>query len=82
MPLYFFDSRDGVAFLEDDTGTECADHDEACNEAMRGLADLAQQYLPTLGPNQRLEMTVRTDRGISVLHLDLRLTVTRVSELE
>jgi hypothetical protein len=76
MPRFFFDAEDGRLSARDDVGTDCDSNDAARIEALASMAELARQYLPTFGPDQRLEMTVRDEHGRSLLHLDLKLTVT------
>ncbi len=46
MPRYFFDSRDGEDFIEDDVGLEFATLEEARDEATAALADMARDVLP------------------------------------
>jgi hypothetical protein len=46
MPLYFFDSHDGLVEFRDEIGTDCAHHDAACIKAVRAMAELARQYFP------------------------------------
>ena len=75
MPRYFFDTDDGAVLHRDDEGTDCEDNDAARIEAMCSMADLARQYLPTFGPDQKLEMTVRDEHDRALLHLALNLTV-------
>jgi hypothetical protein len=46
VPRYFFDSRDGEDFIEDDVGLEFATLEEARDEATAALADMARDVLP------------------------------------
>ncbi|MES2135706.1 MAG: hypothetical protein V4502_01430 [Pseudomonadota bacterium] len=46
MPLYFFDTRDGDTFVEDDTGLEFEDLDAVKDQATLSLAELARDVLP------------------------------------
>ena len=46
MPLYFFDTRDGDIFIEDDIGQLVADVEEAKVIAAASLAELARDVLP------------------------------------
>jgi hypothetical protein len=46
VPLYFFDSRDGETFIEDDVGLEFATLEEARDEATSALATMAKEALP------------------------------------
>lgn len=42
MPLYFFDTRDGDDFIEDDVGLELPDLERAKIVAAKSLAELAR----------------------------------------
>jgi uncharacterized protein DUF6894 len=44
--LYFFDTRDNGAFIEDDVGTELEDLDAVKALAALSLAELAKDVLP------------------------------------
>ena len=44
--LYFFDTRDNGALVEDDVGIDCADLDSVKREAALSLAELARDVLP------------------------------------
>ena len=46
MPLYYFDSRDGESFIEDEDGLKFPDLETARDEATAALADLAKDVLP------------------------------------
>lgn len=46
MPRYFFDTRDGDIFIEDDVGLELPDLQSVKVEAARSLAELACDVLP------------------------------------
>ena len=46
MPLYFFDTRDGDVFIEDDVGLELPDLEAAKAQAALSLAELARDVLP------------------------------------
>ena len=46
MPLYYFDSRDGDSFIEDEEGLEFPDIETARDQATAALADLARDVLP------------------------------------
>ena len=57
MPLYYFDSRDGESFIEDDEGLEFPDLETARDQATAALADLARDVLPG---------SIRRELGIEV----------------
>lgn len=46
MPLYFFDTRDNDAFIEDDVGAELPDLQAMKAQAALSLAELARDVLP------------------------------------
>lgn len=46
VPLYFFDTRDGDAFIEDDVGLELPDLERVKIVAAKSLTDLARDVLP------------------------------------
>lgn len=46
MPRYYFDSRDGDSFIEDEEGLEFPDIETARDQATAALADLARDVLP------------------------------------
>ena len=46
MPLYYFDSRDGDSFIEDEEGIEFPDIETARAQATAALADMAKDVLP------------------------------------
>ena len=47
MPRYFFDSRDGATLIIDEEGVEFTDPDKVRIIAAKGLAELANDKLPT-----------------------------------
>jgi hypothetical protein len=46
VPLYYFDSRDGESFIEDEDGLEFPDLETPRDQATAALADLARDVLP------------------------------------
>lgn len=61
MPLYFFDTRDEDAFIEDDVGLELPNLESAKIQASVSLAELARDVLP--GTERRtLVVEVRDER--------------------
>jgi hypothetical protein len=46
VPLYYFDSRDGESFIEDEDGLQFPDLETARDQATAALADLAKDVLP------------------------------------
>ena len=62
MPLYFFDTRDGDRFIEDDIGLEFPDLEAVKIEASRALAELAHDVLPG-SLKRELAVEVRDEAG-------------------
>ena len=60
VPRYFFDTRDGATFIEDDEGQEMLDLESVRVEATRSLAELARDVLP--GSLRRV-LTVEVRQG-------------------
>lgn len=61
MPLYFFDTRDEDAFIEDDVGLELPNLESAKTQASLSLTELARVVL--LGSEKRtLVVEVRDER--------------------
>ena len=61
MPHYFFDTRDGDMFIEDDIGLDLPDLDAAKRQATLSLAELARDVIA--GSERRiLIVEVREDR--------------------
>jgi hypothetical protein len=73
MPHYSFDLQDDEFVSPDTEGLDYPDDEVAKREALRGLAELARDHLPSHGPPQTLVMTVRSGARI-VLELVLTLT--------
>jgi hypothetical protein len=46
MPRFYFDVRDGVTVMLDDTGLDLDSIDEATEEAARTLGEIAREVLP------------------------------------
>ena len=62
MPLFYFDTRDGDEFFEDDSGLELPDLAAAKTEAAMALAELARDVIPGSSTRQ-LSVEVRDDLG-------------------
>lgn len=62
MPLYFFDTRDGDDFIEDDDGIELLHLEQVKIVAAKSLADLARDVLPG-SVRRKLVIEVRDERG-------------------
>jgi hypothetical protein len=56
MPTYFFDLEDSEGLTLDSEGSEFVDSEQARNEAVRVLPDLAKEALPL---NDRCDFTVK-----------------------
>ena len=62
MPLYFFNTRDGDIFIEDDVGLELPDLDAVKIQAALSLAEFARDVIP--GSDRRvLIVEVRDEHG-------------------
>ena len=70
MPLYYFDTRDGDNFFEDDIGQVVTDVEEAKAIAAASLAELARDVLP--GSMRRVLIVEVRDERKAVL--ETRLT--------
>ncbi len=66
MPLYYFDSRDGDSFIEDDEGLEFPDIETARDQATAALADIARDVLPG-SVRRELAIEVRDEHKQPVL---------------
>ena len=70
MPRYFFDTRDGDKFIQDDEGQELPDLLRVKAEAARSLAELAKDVIPA---SDRRSLTVEV-RDTQQAVLEARLT--------
>ena len=75
MPLYFFDTRDGEDFTQDESGLELPDLLEAKATAAASLAELARDVLP--GSERRILIVEVREGGRPVL--EARLTFEAVA---
>ena len=66
MPRYYFDSRDGESFIEDDEGLEYPDIELARDAATAALADMAKDVLPG-SLRRELAIEVRDEHGEPLL---------------
>jgi hypothetical protein len=62
MTLYFFDTRDGDDFSDDDVGIDYPDLETVKLEAARTLADLARDVIPG-NVSRELAVEVRDAQG-------------------
>jgi hypothetical protein len=62
MTLYFFDTRDGDEFIDDDVGIDYPDLVTVKLEAARTLADLARDVIPGK-VNRELAVEIRDAQG-------------------
>lgn len=72
MPHYFFDVTNGGAATPDDVGVDLADDDEARDEAVSLLPDIARDELPD-GDEHEFVVSVRDERGEVVYEASLSL---------
>jgi hypothetical protein len=70
VPLYFFDTRDGPTFIEDDVGMDLPNLEAATVEAARSLTELGRDVIP--GSVRRL-LIVEVREGLRPV-LETRLT--------
>ena len=63
MARYYFDTNDGIEFVEDDVGAEHASLGEAQFQATLALADMLRDFSPPGSPAQ-YAVTVRDNTGI------------------
>jgi hypothetical protein len=73
MPRYFFDIHDGGS-TRDDTGTECADLDEARQMAIQTLPDVAREEIPHDGDRRTFTVLVTDENGRPVYSATLTYT--------
>ena len=66
MPMYYFDSRDGIGLTADEDGTELSSMDEVQNEAAYALADMLRDEIRATNGNpiaRHLVIEVRDGGG-------------------
>jgi hypothetical protein len=73
MPRYYFDTQDGV-LIRDDIGVECGSFQEVLDEATSGLADFAQDSVPS-AKWQEMAVMVRDAQDRPILQAILRLEI-------
>ena len=78
MQRYYFDCRDGEAFIPDEEGLEFDGIEAARDEATRTLAEMAKEALPGVG-RREFEIEVRDDARQPVLRTALVIEVHRLS---
>jgi hypothetical protein len=77
MALYFFDTRDNDAFIEDDVGVELHDLEAVKVQAALSLAELARDVLPG-NLKRTLTVEVRDERQpvmLAKLHFEAIILV-------
>ena len=74
MPIYFFDTRDGVDLDIDEVGLDCPDLAAARFEAARGLADLARDLIPQC-TRREFSIEVREGRSEPLLKVSILFEV-------
>ena len=79
MPRYFFDIDDGDRRTLDDEGFDLPGLQEARDEAIRVLPDIARDVLPD-GDHRNFVVTVRAEGGLPVFRATLSLVAKWVSE--
>jgi hypothetical protein len=66
MPRYYFDTHDGEALVEDDTGQELGGVEAACIVAQEALSDMVRDVLPD-GNQRTIVVRVRDETGKTVV---------------
>ena len=77
MPLFYFDVREGVRFVPDDTGLEFPDLGAAEREAAEAAASIGRDLLPT-GCARSVTVEVRNTHGQRVVTATVTLALDRV----
>lgn len=75
MPRFYIDTSDEDQFVQDDTGYEFADVEDAKRAAVDALPDMAREKLPN-GDARAFLAIVRGEDGRSLLQASLTLKVT------
>ncbi|MDB5624069.1 MAG: hypothetical protein JWR39_2632 [Devosia sp.] len=76
MQRFFFDVDDGQ-FHEDTEGTSLRDEEAALEEAVKALAEMARDLIPTSSPPSSITMWVRDEAGKRLMELAVSLSITR-----
>ena len=79
MPRYFFDTYDGEAFIRDEDGLVLEDLQQARDEAVLALPDIARETLPD-GDRRDYVVEVRDEAGRKVWRATLSLVVERLTD--
>ena len=79
MPRFFFDTQDGDDFISDDDGIEFENVQEARDQAVICLPDMAKDRMPD-GEVRDFVVTVRNERGRPVYEARLGLRGTWFSD--
>jgi hypothetical protein len=74
MPRFFFDTHDGDHLTADEEGLDLDGIEQAREEAVRALPDLARDLLPD-GDRRSFAVTVRDESGTALLTATLTLRV-------
>ncbi|WP_127752880.1 MULTISPECIES: hypothetical protein [unclassified Devosia] len=75
MQRFFFDVDDG-SFHEDSEGTNLRDEQAAEDEAVKALAEMVRDLIPTSPPGS-ITMWVRDEHQERLLELSISLTIKR-----
>jgi Domain of unknown function (DUF6894) len=78
MTRFFFDTRDGSAFVRDEIGLDLDGVEAARDEATRGLADLAKEAIPG-SVRRELAVECRDEANRAVLRAGLWFEVAVVA---
>ena len=77
MPRFFFDVREGVAFVVDDDGLELPDIDAAEHAAAEAAASIGRDLLPK-GNARSVTVEVRNQHGQRIITATVTLALDRV----
>ena len=81
MSRYYFDVRDGDKLQTDDEGREQSSFDAVLEEATLSLAEMALDAVGKHGPDHRMSIEVRDDRG-PVLKVKCTFEIERLQQRE
>ena len=71
MPRYYFDVFDGDHIAQDDSGIDFRDEDEAAEQAVAALPEMAHDELQD-GPQRDFWVRVRDESGTCIFVADLK----------
>lgn len=81
MPKFFVDFQDGITIHEDDEGSDLLGFEQARNEAVAMLPQVARDELPD-GEHREFVATVRDENGVALYRATLTFNGERLSRPE